>query len=143
MEIGTFFIVIMLFSIPGVILFYSGIKILLKNKHIKKNGIKTTAVIIDIVKYTDRSSHDSGTNISTYPIIEFMSIDKERITSKLKEGKGNYLIGDKVGVIYLKNEDKYDIITNENLWRIKFPLGMIVVGFIILLVIALTIIYRI
>lgn len=117
---------------------------LIGHQSIQKNGIRTISKIVDIKKYTDNSSlADSGPRTSIYPIVEFITKNGEKVTSELNQGKGNYQIGQNVNIIYLKKGKKYDIVTNSNLWLIKFPIGMIIIGLIILSIIGYSIYNRI
>ncbi|MFL1896021.1 hypothetical protein ACJRPK_09985 [Aquimarina sp. 2-A2] len=137
-----FIIPLIMFGIPGLILFTGGIQQLVKNLFIKKNGIQTIAKIIDLKIYTDRN-YESGPTSTTYPVIEFYEKNGSKIVKELTEGNGKYQRGQRLSIVYIKRYNDYEIITDSKLFLIKFPIGMIVIGFIILSIISFIIINNI
>ncbi|MFD0964503.1 hypothetical protein [Pseudofulvibacter geojedonensis] len=115
----------LIFGFPGLILLIGGIKGL-----IKKNGIKTVSEIIDLRLCADNDRESRVT--TTYPVVEFYDTDGNKIVKELSEGNGRYMKGQRLNIIYLKRNDNYEIITNSKLFLIRFPLGMAIIGAIIL-----------
>ena len=125
---------ILMFGIPGLILLIGGIRGLIKNSIIKKNGIRTVATIVDQKLYTTKN-FDSGDRVTTYPVVEFRNTSGNKIVQELNQGKGSYIVGQRLSIIYLKRNRDYEIVTNSNLYLVRFPLGMAIIGLIILSVI--------
>lgn len=123
----------LIFSLLALFLLFNGINTLIKNKRIKKNGIKAVGVIIDFNIKTDKDP-ERGTKISKYPIIEFKNRKGERITSELTQSDNQYMIGNNIPIIYLKNGNNYNIVIDSKLWLINFPLGMTIIGLFVLLI---------
>ncbi len=122
---------ILMFGIPSLILLIGGVNGLIKNSVIKKNGIKTIATIIDRKLYTEKDL-EYGDRTSTYPVVEFRDTSGNKIVQELGQGDGSYMIGQRLSIIYLKRNRSYKIVTNSNLFLVRFPLGMAIIGLIIL-----------
>ena len=125
---------ILMFGIPGLILLIGGINGLIKNSVIKKNGIRTIATIIDRKLYTEKDL-EYGDRTTTYPVVEFRDTSGNTIVQELDQGDGSYMVGQRLSIIYLKRNREYEIVTNSNLFLVRFPLGMLIIGLIILSVI--------
>lgn len=115
----------------GVLFLILGISKLITNHRIKKYGMKTIAVISDFQIEKDRDS-ERRTIISKYPKVQFINTEGEKIITELSQGDGSYVIGQRIPIIYERNKGKYDITINSNLWLVRFPLGLALVGFVIL-----------
>lgn len=138
---ADYIIPLLMFGIPGLILFLGGLNGLIKNSQIKKHGIKTVATIVDLEFYTERSD-ETGPITTTYPVVEFYDINRNKVVQELKEGDGLYTRGQKLAIIYMKINGNYHVVTNSKLFLVRFPLGMTIIGSVILVTIFLVLLNR-
>lgn len=54
-----------------------------------------------------------------------------------KLGDNSYFIGKHIPIIYERNKSGYEITIDSNLWLIRFPLRMTIIGSIILAIVVI------
>ena len=123
-------ILIISLLIVSIFVLSIAMKIILQNNKLRKEGIKSSGVIIS--KEVDTLTHN--TNNVSYPQIKFLTADNEWIiaTSKIGTLPFLYKIGQKVSVIYQK-ENPNNFIVNER-FIYSIPIAMIIISSIIFFV---------
>jgi hypothetical protein len=96
----------------GTFLAVFGIGKLNEREKLIKSGIKVEGIVFDIETVWDTGSDVRSTTY--YPVIRFVTTDKEWITEKYNVGSNPsvYSVGDKVKVIYDRADCKHFMINN-------------------------------
>jgi uncharacterized membrane protein YfcA len=94
----------------GVILFYIGLRFWLKTKHILINGLEAEGVVFDLVDSVNIKSR------TRYPIIRFLTLEKEWVTEKYSIGIFSQFlkVGQKVTVIYSRENPKEFVVKSRS-----------------------------
>ena len=119
-----------LFLIVGGGFICVGFYIRNSNLRIQENGIKTKAKIINFVSEESKNT-DGYSNTYYYPIIQFIDKNGIKTTQKLNSSTSPKQINKLIEIIYLKKDNEYKIIINNEFWKTYFPLIFIIVGFLI------------
>ena len=102
---------------------------------LRANGVKVEGVVFDMERdpaLTISIGTDSGSNRSYYPIVRFVTADKEWVTQKYDIGSypAAYDIGDKVNIIYDTGDPKHFIIDDwfsKLTWPIVAAAGVLMI----------------
>ncbi|MDB5090067.1 MAG: hypothetical protein JWR09_4061, partial [Mucilaginibacter sp.] len=96
----------------GAFLTVFGISKLNERRKLIKSGVKVEGVVFDIE--TSRGTGSDTRSTTYYPVIRFVTADKEWITEKYNIGSSPsvYNVGDKVTVIYDITDYKHFLIDN-------------------------------
>ena len=119
-----------LFLIVGGGFICVGFYIRNSNLRIQENGIKTKAKIINFVSEESKNA-DGYSNTYYYPIIQFIDKNGIKTTQKLNSSTSPKQINKLIKIIYLKKDNEYKMIINNEFWKTYFPLIFIIVGFLI------------
>ena len=112
----------------GLILIYFAFKFYGNTKNLVNDGIKTKAVVIDLIQI----SSDDG---YTYkPVFEYMdrSNTKKTFQSDISSSPAPYKVGDKVNIIYSKGGDDRKVLSFWGLYRWTIILLSIASPFLII-----------
>ena len=111
----------------SLILIYFAIMHYNNTKTLIDTGIKTTAIVIDLIEIRDKDGYRYR------PVFEFTDHTNTKITfkSKISSRPAPYKIGDSVNIIYSKDNNERKIISFWGLYRwtiillcIAFPLAI-------------------
>jgi hypothetical protein len=96
----------------GAFVMVFGIGKLYERKKILAKGVKVEGVVFDIEKNWDMDAGDASSTTQYYPIVRYVTAEKEWITKKyeITGGLNLYKIGDKVTVVYDPDEIEHFII---------------------------------
>lgn len=86
-------------ALSGVVIIIYAIFSFFKESKMKSNGIRTNAVVIEII--------DRGIEYGKCPVFEYHTLNGEKITKKLKVSSDDYSLKQKVEIIYDKNNPEY------------------------------------
>ena len=126
--------VTVLLLITGLFFFFFGLKFLLHTIQFKKNAIKTMGTVIEVKTSTGRT-----TSITYSPVLEFVTLNGEtHIYDVSKFNYTKYKLGDKIEIIYLKNDPK-NVNINTSYDIFITPIAVLLLG--IICIIAALIIY--
>ena len=119
--------------IVALVLFYFAYTNLISTQNLLRDGIKTTATVIDLIENRDSDG-------STYkPVFEYTDKSGSVISfqSSVSSSPAPYKVGDKVKIIYSQIENEQKVISYWGLYRwtiillsIAFPLLIIGGGYI-------------
>ncbi len=121
------FIGAFVFLIVGSGFLFTGLYVRNSNRRIQTNGIKTRAKIIDFVEEHSKDS-DGYSQSYHFPIVSFTDQDGVHTTQKLDSSANPERINELIDIIYLKKENEYEILINNNWWKNYFPLILIIGG---------------
>ncbi|WP_295791467.1 DUF3592 domain-containing protein [Mucilaginibacter sp.] len=96
----------------GAFVMVFGIGKLNERKKILAKGVKVEGVVFDIEKNWDMDAGDTSTSTQYYPVIRYVTAEKEWVTKKYEVtgGLNLYKVGDKVTVVYDPDEIEHFII---------------------------------
>lgn len=117
------------FLIVGGGFLYAGFYIRNSNLRIQANGIKTRAKIVDFVEEESKDA-DGYSNTYHYPIVRFTDKDGIETTQKLNSSSNPKKINQPIEIIYLKKDNKYEIMINSEFWKTYFLMIFIIGGFL-------------
>lgn len=117
------------FLIVGGGFLYVGYYVRNLNRRIQANGIKTKAKIIDFVEERSKDA-DGDSHLYHFPIVNFTGRNGIETTQKLDSSENPKRINQMINIIYLKKDDKYEIMINSEFWKTYFPLIFIIAGFL-------------
>ena len=103
-------------------------------------GIKTKATIVDYVQEVSKDK-----KITYYlPVIEFKNKYGIKVTKKLDSGISSKHKSKDLEIIYIQKDDEYEILINDSIWRLYFPLGFSILGgfFLVIAVLRTVLIYQ-
>jgi len=121
----------------GAFVMVFGIGKLNKHKKILAKGVKVEGVVFDIEKNWDMDAGDTSSTTQYYPVIRYVTTEKEWVTKKYEVtgGLNLYKVSDKVTVVYDPDEIEHFIIDDrETKWLgpIFIAVGIVlIVGVII------------
>ena len=119
------------FLIVGGGFLYAGIFIRNSNRRIQRNGIKTKAKIIDFVEERMKDA-DGDSFLYHFPIVSFTNQNGSVTTQKLDSSENPKKINQLIDIIYLKKNNEYEIMINNEFWKSLFPMIFIVGGILFL-----------
>lgn len=117
----------------AIVLFYFASKSYSNTQELLRDGIKTTAIVIDLIENRD----SDGTTYK--PVFEYTDRSGSIVTfqSSVSSSPAPYSVGDKVKIIYSQIENEQKVISYWGLYRwtiillsIAFPLLIIGGGYI-------------
>jgi len=96
----------------GAFVMVFGIGKLNERKKILAKGVKVEGVVFDIEKNWDMDAGDTSSTTQYYPIVRYVTTEKEWVTKKYEVtgGLNLYKVGDKVTVVYDPGEIEHFII---------------------------------
>ena len=118
-----------IFLIVGGGFLYAGFYVRNSNRRIQTSGIKTKAKIIDFVEERSRDT-DGDSHIYHFPVVRFTDKNGIETTQKLDSSANPKRINEPIDIIYLKKDNEYEIMINNEFWKTYFPMIFIVGGFI-------------
>ncbi|UKM65363.1 DUF3592 domain-containing protein [Flavobacteriaceae bacterium GSB9] len=119
----------LIFLIVGCGFLYVGFYIKNTNKRIKSNGIKTKAKIVDFKK--ERIKNADGESYEYhFPIVSFTDRNGIETTQKLDSSEKPKRINELIDIIYLKKENEYEIIKDNDWWEKNLPTILLIGGFL-------------
>jgi hypothetical protein len=117
------------FLIVGGGFLYAGFYIRNTNRRILTNGIKTKAQIIDFKK--ERIKDADGESFEYhFPIVSFTDRNVIETTQKLDSSENPKRINELIDIIYLKKENEYEIIKDNDWWEKNLPMILLIGGFL-------------
>ncbi|WP_435138567.1 hypothetical protein [Formosa sp. A9] len=117
------------FLIVGGGFLYAGFYIRNTNRRILTNGIKTKAQIIDFKK--ERIKDADGESFEYhFPIISFTDRNGIEMTQKLDSSENPKRINELIDIIYLKRENEYEIVKDNDWWEKNLTMILLIGGFL-------------
>jgi hypothetical protein len=119
----------LVFLVVGCGLLYAGFYFRNTNSRIKATGIKTKAKIVDFKK---ERNNDAGGDSYEYhlPIVSFTDRNGVETTQKLDSSENPKRINELIDIIYLRKENEYEIIKDNDWWEKNLPIILLIGGFI-------------
>lgn len=121
-----------LFLIIGIGFSLVGYHLLFWNRRLEKNGIKTRAEIIDYSK--ENVEFSEGKKTIYFPILKFTDRNGKVVIQKHDSGEHIKLKSGFVEIYYLKKQNEYEVLINNDGWKTYFPIGTIVFGMVFLII---------
>jgi hypothetical protein len=119
----------LVFLVVGFGFLYAGFYIRNTNSRIKANGIKTQAKIVDFKK--ERTKDVDGDSYEYhFPIVSFTDRNGVETTQKLDSSENPKRINELIDIIYLKKENEYEIIKDNDWWEKNLPMILLIGGFL-------------
>lgn len=119
----------LIFLIVGCGFLYAGFYIQNTNNRIKANGIKTKAKIVDFKKERNKDA-DGDSYEYHFPIVSFTDQNGIETTQKLDSSENPKRINELIDIIYLKKENEYEIIKDNDWWEKNLPMILLIGGFL-------------
>jgi len=119
----------LIFLIVGCGFLYAGFYIRNTNNRIKANGIKTKARIVDFKKERNKDT-DGDSYEYHFPIVSFTDRNGVETTQKLDSSENPKRINELIDIIYLKKENEYEIIKDNDWWKKNLPMILLIGGFL-------------
>ncbi|MEO6633905.1 MAG: DUF3592 domain-containing protein [Mucilaginibacter sp.] len=96
----------------GAFVMVFGIGKLNERKKILAQGVKVEGIVFDIEKNWDMDAGDTSTTTQYYPVIRYVTVEKEWVTKKYEVtgGLNLYKVGDRVPVVYDPSDIEHFII---------------------------------
>ena len=117
------------FFIVGGGFLYAGFYIRNTNRRILTNGIKTKAQIIDFKK--ERIKDADGESFEYhFPIVSFTDRNGIETIQKLDSSENPKRINELIDIIYLKKDNEYEIIKDNEWWEKNLPMILLIGGFL-------------
>ena len=119
----------LVFLVVGCGFLYAGFYIRNTNSRIKANGIKTQAKIVDFKKERTKDA-DGDSYEYHFPIVTFTDQNGVETTQKLDSSENPKRINELIDIIYLKKENEYEIIKDNDWWEKNLPVILFIGGFL-------------
>ena len=119
----------LIFLVVGFGFLYAGFYIRNTNNRIKANGIKTKAKIVDFKKERHKDA-DGDSYEYHFPIVSFTDRNGVETTQKLDSSENPKRINELIDIIYLKKENEYEIIKDNDWWEKNLPMILLIGGFL-------------
>jgi hypothetical protein len=100
-----------------------------RNNRILTNGVKTKAKIVDFVEQRIEDV-DGGYRLCHFPIVNFIDRNGIETNQKLDFSDNPKRINKLIDIIYLKKDNEYEIIKDNDWWEENLPIICIIGGFI-------------
>lgn len=111
------------FSLFFFIFLVVGLKLIITTINLSSNGIATEGICVDLVV---SNSSDSD---MYYPVVEFITLDGERIETKLKTASSSpYKKGETISILYLPDSPKASASIDSFFLNYIFPLPFLSLG---------------
>ncbi|WP_053990421.1 DUF3592 domain-containing protein [Mangrovimonas sp. TPBH4] len=117
----------LIFLICGVSFLYAGLRSRNTNKNIQTNGTKTKAKIIDFEEEL-AEDNEGFSRVHHFPIVRFMDRNGIETTQKLNSSENPKRLNELIDIIYVKKDNKYQIMIDSDYWMTFFPMTLIVGG---------------
>jgi len=117
------------FLIVGGGFLFAGYYIRNSNFRIQTSGTKTKAKIIDFVEERNKDA-DGDSHVYHFPIVKFTDKNGIEKTQKLDSSANPKRINELIDIIYLKKNNEYEIMINNEFWKTYFPMIFIIGGFL-------------
>ena len=118
-----------IFLTVGCGFLYAGYYIRNINRRIQANGIKTKAKIIDFKEERNEDA-DGNSHVYHLPIVSFTDRNGIKTTQKLDSSENPKRINELIDIIYLKKENEYEIIKDNDWWEKNLPMILLIGGFL-------------
>ena len=119
----------LVFLVVGCGFLYAGFYIRNTNSRINANGIKTKAKIVDFKKERNKDA-DGDSYEYHFPIVSFTDRNGVETTQKLDSSENPKRINELIDIIYLKKENEYEIIKDNDWWEKNLPMILLIGGFL-------------
>ena len=119
----------LVFLVVGCGFLYAGFYIRNTNSRIKANGIKAKAKIVDFKKERTKDA-DGDSYEYHFPIVSFTDRNGVETTQKLDSSENPKRINELIDIIYLKKENEYEIIKDNDWWEKNLPMILLIGGFL-------------
>ena len=119
----------LVFLVVGCGFLYAGFYIRNTNSRIKANGIKAKAKIVDFKKERTKDA-DGDSYEYHFPIVSFTDRNGVETTQKLDSSENPKRINELIDIIYLKKENEYEIIKDNDWWEKNLPMISLIGGFL-------------
>jgi hypothetical protein len=119
----------LVFLVVGFGFLYAGFYIRNTNSRIKTNGIKTQAKIVDFKKERTKDA-DGDSYEYHFPVVSFTDRNGVETTQKLDSSENPKRINELIDIIYLKKENEYEIIKDNDWWEKNLPMIFLIGGFL-------------
>ncbi|PKG42617.1 DUF3592 domain-containing protein [Psychroflexus sp. MES1-P1E] len=119
----------LVFLVVGFGFLYAGFYIRNTNSRIKTNGIKTQAKIVDFKKERTKDA-DGDSYEYHFPVVSFTDRNGVETTQKLDSSENPKRINELIDIIYLKKENEYEIIKDNDWWENNLPMILLIGGFL-------------
>jgi hypothetical protein len=119
----------LIFLVVGCGFLYAGFHTRNTNNRIKANGIKTKAKIVDFKKERNKDA-DGDSYEYHFPIVSFTDQNGVETTQKLDSSENPKRINELIDIIYLKKENEYEIIKDNDWWEKNLPIILLIGGFL-------------
>ncbi|MFD2543722.1 DUF3592 domain-containing protein [Lacinutrix gracilariae] len=117
------------FLIVGSGFLFAGFYIRNTNSRIRANGIKTKAKIVDFKKERNKDA-DGDSYEYHFPIVSFTDRNGVETTQKLDSSENPKRINELIDIIYLKKQNEYEIIKDNDWWEKNLPMILLIGGFL-------------
>lgn len=118
-----------IFLLVGGFILFAGFYLRKTNNRIKTNGIKTKAKIIDFVEERIKNG-DGESYLYHFPIVSFTDRNGIETTQKLDSSDKPKRINKMIDIIYVKKENEYEIIKDNDWWEKNLPMILLIGGFL-------------
>ncbi|WP_431124339.1 DUF3592 domain-containing protein [Flagellimonas flava] len=115
------------FIIIGISFVYAGLWLSIANRTIRNTGIKTKAKIVDYIE-EKRVDADGDGHIYHFPVVNFTNQQGDEITQQLTLSEKPKRTNQWIEIVYLKKENEYHIIKNDDWWEINLPTIFLIFG---------------
>ena len=119
----------LVFLVVGFGFLYAGFYIRNINSRIQANGFKTKAKIVDFEKERIKDA-DGDSYTYHFPIVSFTDRNGIETTQKLDSNEKQERINEMIDIIYLKKENEYEIIKDNDWWEKNLPIILLIGGFL-------------
>jgi Protein of unknown function (DUF3592) len=119
----------LVFLVVGFGFLYAGLYFRNTNSRIKTNGIKTKAKIVDFKKKRNKDANGDSYEYH-FPIVNFTDRNGVETTQKLDSSENPKRINELIDIIYLKKENEYEIIKDNDWWEKNLPVILLIGGFL-------------
>jgi hypothetical protein len=117
----------LIFLIVGCGFLYAGFYNRNSNSRIKANGIKTKAKIVDFKKERNKDA-DGDSYEYHFPIVSFTDLNGIETIQKLDSSENPKRINELIDIIYVKKENEYEIIKDNDWWEKNLPMILLIGG---------------
>lgn len=129
-------IVLVLFSVIGVVFAAIGAYIMYRSNKIANEGIRTRAKIIDYESEVDKDM-DGYETTYYYPILEFTDKNGNIVKQKTDLASTSKIQTKSIEIFYLVEDGDYNIVMNTTLFRHILPWGFMTIGVFCMLIVFL------
>ena len=119
----------LVFIVVGGGFLYGGLYFRNTNKRIKAHGVKTRAKIVDFIEERMKDA-DGDSHLYHFPVVNFTDRDGIETNQKLDSSDKPKRLNELIDIIYLKTDNEYEIIKDNDWWEKNLPMILIIGGFL-------------